>query len=157
MGEEQEAYRRYEDSCSGVWPPEDFEGSWVEHWPDGSLKYRGTYQSGRKRVGQHISFWENGVLQELSYWDDGWVCGTVIWFTEDGSKECEKDYGEYGGRTRSWIERLYLDGIQPSTIYEWKEGDIVAKWTRPDLREIEREIGFDKIVQDAVRQVYPDE
>jgi hypothetical protein len=157
VSDESEAYRRYCDSRSGVYPPEEFAGLWIEYWPDGSLKYRGQFQSGQKRIGQHISFFENGVLDELSFWDEGWVCGTLIWFREDGSKECEMDYGEYGGRTRCWVERSY--GIENDLwkVTVWEANRPHAEWKHPELRKIDAEIDFDKIVNDAVKQVYPDE
>ena len=157
MSNEDDNYRSFGDSCSGVYPPEEFEGLWVENWPNGQLKFRGQFKKNRRRVGQHLSFWESGALQELSYWDDGWVCGTLVRFGEDGTRECEKDYGEHGGRTRSWTERCYsLDG-ELYSLFVWKNGDIIARWTRPELRKIEEQIGFNKIIQDAVKMVYPNE
>src|SRR5689334_4121988 len=113
-------YRMYGDSCSGVYPPEEFEGLWLEHWPNGQLRFRGRFKKARKRIGQHISFWESGPVQELSCWDEGWICGTMIRFREDGSKECEKDYEECGGRTRSWIERCYSMNGEPSFVYIYR-------------------------------------
>jgi antitoxin component YwqK of YwqJK toxin-antitoxin module len=85
--------------CAG-YPPDDFEGVWIEHWPNGQLKFRGTYKKDGLRVGQHICFWENGVLREVSTWEQGWVTGTLIRFYEDGTRECEKEFGEHGGVTR---------------------------------------------------------
>jgi len=157
MHDRHEYYRDLPDSCSGVYPPEDFEGLWSEHWPNGQLKFRGEYKSRRMRVGQHLSFWENGVLKEISYWDQGYACGTVIWFCEDGSKECEKEYGEHGARIRSWIERTYMKDNGIFSIHVWKADQLIATWTRPELREIVDEVGMDDIAAEAVRELYPDD
>jgi hypothetical protein len=150
-------YREYCDSRSGVYPPDDFEGIWIEHWPQGTLKYRGEFQKNAKRVGQHICFWVNGVLDELSFWKDGWICGTVLWFRDDGSRECEKNYGEVGGKRRTWVERLYGEDSRLFTIFVWKNHEIVSEWTEPELLELEKQVDIDKIIDDAVRQVYPDD
>jgi hypothetical protein len=158
MSEENDSYRDYCDSCSGVYPDMEFEGLLVEHWPNGNLKYRGEFKRDRKRVGQHICFHENGLLQEVGYWDDGWIIGTLIWFREDGSKECEKYFGQDGGHSRSWVERQY--GWSNNDIWKltvWKHDEIVGEWIEPELRKIEDEIGLDKMVDDAVKQLYPDE
>jgi hypothetical protein len=151
------SYRNYGDSCSGVYPPEDFEGLWMEHWSNGQLKFRGQYKRKLKRVGQHISFYENGVLQEVSCWDEGWACGTVIWFREDGSKECEKDYGEHGGLTRSWTEKCYSMSGQLHAVRVHRDDKLVAEWVDPESRKLWEAIGADKIVEEAVKMVYPDE
>jgi hypothetical protein len=156
MGSTNENYRNFGDSFSNVSPPEDFEGLWIEHWPDGTLKSRGAYQSGNKRIGQHISFWPNGELQEVSYWDEGWISGTLIVFREDGSKERERDYGEYGGRTRCWIERCYGASGDLWTVEVWKDDKMVAEWISPETREVFDEIDLEKIVDQAVKRVYPD-
>jgi hypothetical protein len=156
MGDEQINYRDFGDSRSGVYPPEDFEGLWVEHWPNGQLKFRGQYKKGEMRVGQHMSFYENGVLDEISSWSEGWMHGTVLWFREDGSKEREKDYGEAGGTTQSWTERWYGLDSDLWKVEIYKDGKVVSEWTHPEVREIWKTIDADKIVQDAVRMVYPD-
>ena len=156
MNDNDESYLHNPDSRTGVYPPMEFEGLWIEHWPNGQLKFRGHFDRRNMRIGQHISFWENGVLQELSFWNEGFACGTITWFREDGSKEVERDFGEYGGRTRSWIERFFSVSGPLSYLCLWKEDVLVAEWTRPDLRELEKEIDLDGIVKEAVRMVYPD-
>ncbi len=153
MTTEENNYRNYADSCAGVYPPEDFDGLWVQHWSNGQLKYRGQYKPGRKRIGQHICFWENGVLQELSYWDDGWVTGTLLRFNEDGSKDSEKDYGVHGGVTRSWVERWFDLNSNVFNITVWKNDEMVAEWKDPETRRIWDEIGGDQIVERAVDQM----
>jgi hypothetical protein len=152
-----EGYRNYGDTCSGIYPPEDFEGLWVEHWPNGQLKFRGEYKKRNMRNGQHLCFWENGVLRELSYWERGWVTGTLIRFYEDGTKECERDYGEHGGVIRSWTEHAFSIRGRLSYINVWKNDEIVARWGRPDLLEIEEEIGVDKLIEEEIKRLYPDE
>lgn len=151
------SYRDYGDSCSGVYPDESFEGLLVEHWSNGNLKYRGRFEQERKRIGQHLCFWESGALEELSYWDEGWICGTRIRFREDGSKDEESDFGEHGGRTRAWIDRNYSSDGTLYSIHVYKDDRIVADWLSPEHRAIWKEIGADKIIEDAVRQIYPDE
>lgn len=156
MESSDKTHNDYCDSDSGVYPPEDFQGLWVEHWSDGQLKYRGQFALGGKRIGQHIAFWYNGNLQEVSYWIDGWVNGTVIIFNEDGSKETEKDFGEHGGRTRNWIERSYHSEGDVWNITTWKNDEIVAEWIHPETQKLFDEIGLDAIVENAVRRVYPE-
>lgn len=149
--------REYCDSGSGVYPDDAFEGLLVEHWPNAQLKYRGQFKKHGKRVGQHMCFYENGVLQELSYWNDGWVTGTAISFREDGSKEMERDFGEAGSRTRDWIERWYGYDGELWRVVVWSRNGVVAEWMSPLLRQIGDDIELDKIVDEAGKQVYPDE
>jgi hypothetical protein len=153
-----DGYGKFCDSDSGVYPPEEFEGLWVEHWSNGQLKYRGLFKRNQMRIGQHISFFETGVLHELSYWQDGWVVGTVMSFREDGSKEYERDYGEHGGVTRSWTEKYYSaasGALHSISVYRAEES--IAEWMEPESRKLLDSLGIDKVVQDAVRMVYPDE
>jgi hypothetical protein len=151
-------YRNYGDTCAEVYPPEEFEGLWVEHWGNGQLKFRGAFKPGLKRIGQHICFWETGALQEVSYWDEGWVCGTLIRFNEDGTKEYEKDYGEYGGRTRSWTEKSYgvVTGELMSVIV-WKDDDVIAEWHEPESRRMYEEIGGKALAEEIVDHFMSDD
>jgi hypothetical protein len=155
MDHQGEYLRFADDSSCGAFPDEDFEGLWIEHWPNGQLKFRGYFKKRHKRVGQHICFWPNGVLREVSFWDEGWVCGTVIWFREDGSKESEKDYGEFGSRTRSWTERWYGGESELWKVIVWRDGRPIAEWEDPQTRRIGNEVELDRIVNDAVKGVYP--
>lgn len=150
-------YSRFSDSGCGVYPPDEFKGLWVEHWPNGILKFRGEFRKNGMKVGQHICFWENGALSEVSHWREGWVCGTLISFREDGSRQRERYYGEHGGRNRFWVERFYDEDSELYAIYVWKNEQIVSEWASPEELEMEKEIDIDRIVDEAVRQVYPDE
>jgi hypothetical protein len=152
MSANKDYYKNYCDSQSGVYPPDDFVGLLVEHWDNGQLKFRGRYEKGGKRVGQHICFWENGALQEVSYWTDGWVTGTTLWFREDGSKDCEKDYREHGGITRSWIERRYSIDDRLCRVFVWLDDVTKAEWIEPETRALDEEIGLNDIVDEAVRK-----
>jgi hypothetical protein len=144
------SYRDVYDSAVAVYPPEDFEGLWTEHSSAGQLTYRGEFKKGRMRIGQHISFWDSGLLREISVWDEGWVCGTLISFYEEGSKQFEKDFGEYGGRIRCWTERSYGFGNgQLMSVTVWKDGHILAEWVNPESRRIWKEIDGDKIVAES--------
>jgi antitoxin component YwqK of YwqJK toxin-antitoxin module len=96
-------YSEFNDSGSGVYPDAEFHGIYEEYWPNGKLKYRGEFEALRKRVGQHVAYWENGFVKEISYWLDGWVCGTVSRFYENGVRDEELHYGERGSRTRAWV------------------------------------------------------
>ena len=157
MGRADDNYRQYCDSCCGVYPDDDFEGVRIDYWPNGQLKFRGEYKKGEKRIGQHVCLYPNGVLQEVSYWNDGYACGTVIRFREDGSKESETDYSENGGRTRSWKERSYhIDG----TLYAvevCKDGQVVAEWLDGEVRKILDAIDADGLVDEAVKLVHPED
>ena len=157
MNDNNESYLHNPDSRTGVYPPMDYEGLWIEHWPDGQLKFRGHFDRRNKRIGQHISFWENGVLQELSYWVEGYACGTVSWFREDGTKELERDFGEQGGKTRSWIERSFSISGRIYNVEVWTKGKCVAEWVDPETQKLFDEISLDDIVASAVREVYPDD
>jgi hypothetical protein len=150
-------YQAYQDSCSGVYPDSEFEGLHVEHWPNGQLKYRGEFRKGRMRVGQHICFWENGVLQEVGSWDEGWVCGTLMRFNADGSRDCETDFGADGGRTRSWIERSYgARSRAPWHVILQKNGELVHEWIEAELRDVYGTIDADKIIEEALKQFFPE-
>lgn len=150
-------YRNYSDSSSGVYPDINFEGMLLETWPGGSLKYRGEFRKGRMRIGQHMSFWQSGALQEISYWRDGWVCGTLIFFRSDGTKEFEKDFGETGGKRRFWTKRNFgLDGDLVG-INVYKDQVIVAQWDTPEMDQLKEEIGFDEIMKQAVRRAFGDQ
>lgn len=150
-----EKYRYFCDSCSGVYPPDHFEGLWLETWPNGRLKYRGEFKEGGRRIGQHISFFVNGVLQEVATWNDGWICGTVLWFRSDGTKEYEKDFGEHGGVTRCWTERCYTlsGGVYATRIY--RDGEIVSEQVTPEIHNLMKHINIDAIIQGEVDKLYP--
>jgi hypothetical protein len=145
------------DSCSGVFPPLNFQGLWTESWPNGQLKFRGQFETGIRRIGQHISFYENGVLQEVSFWDQGWVCGTVLWFRDDGTKEYERDYGEHGGMTRSWTEKYFSNSGDLRSVRVYRDDKLIAECRDSVSRDLWQKIGGDNIVDDAVRMVYADD
>jgi|GEM_PF-4500431 len=151
------SYRNYGDSCSGVYPPEDFEGVWTERWRNGQIKFRGQYSAGLKRIGLHVSFYENGVLQEVSYWNDGWACGTTLWFRDDGSKEYEKDYGEHGGMTRCWTEKYFSISGALGAVRVYRDDKLFAEWLNQETRNVLDQINADQVIQDAVNKLYPDE
>jgi hypothetical protein len=150
-------YPHYSDSGAMIYPPQEFEGLWLEHWKNGRCKYRGAFRKGGQRIGQHAAFWENGALQEVSYWDEGWATGTFLVFRDDGSKESERDYGEYGGRSRAWVAKFYSASGQLSSVEVWKSNELIAEWMRPDLRDIADEIELEKGIEDAVKKLYPDD
>ena len=127
-------WRRIVDPGYGVYPEKDFDGVWEVLYPNGQLKFRGAYKNG-KELGQHLCYWENGVVAEVSFWDEGFVYGTVLKFREDGSKQAEEDWGEYGGRTKSWTARIYDTNSQLAFVTVRKNDQVIAEWTRPDLRE----------------------
>lgn len=157
MNDPDDNYRNYGDSCALVYPPEEFEGIWVEHWRNGQLKFRGTFKQGVKRIGQHICFWETGALQEVSYWDEGWVCGTLLRFDEEGSRDCEKEFGEHGGRTRSWTERLYSPSGQLFLVAVWKNDEMIAEWHEPESRRMYEEIGDKALAEEIVDHFMSDD
>lgn len=139
-----------------LYPRDDFDGLWEVLWTNGRIRFRGTYKRGLKAIGQHLFFWENGNLAEISYWQDGFPSGVEIKFREDGSKESEKDYGEHGGYTKSWTERLYdSTNSQLFMLTVVTNNKVVAEWTRPDMREIFDQIELNKCVEEAVNRVYP--
>jgi hypothetical protein len=146
------AYREFCDSRTEVYPDDDFEGVKTEVWPDGTLRFRGMFKKGARRVGQHISFWENGLLEEISYWDDRWPSGTTLWFYNNGTKECEKDYGVYGGRTREWVERHFDEHGTLFMVLVYRNDSIVAEWIEPSVRKDLVDVGSDDIIERALDQ-----
>jgi len=129
-----EAYRNFADSGCGTYPDEAYSGTLLEFWGNGGIKYRGTFEQGRKRVGLHTCFWENGTLREVGFWQEGWNRGTLIRFREDGSKELERDYGEQGAETRSWTERRYSFGSSRLVVVEqWVNGELASRWVDEEL------------------------
>lgn len=133
--------------------PADFTGTWSEYWGNGQLRYRGDFQPHRKRVGQHISFWENGTLECVSHWSDGWIVGTLIHFNESGNKVCETDFGVDGGSCRSFVKRFYgeLSGhlIRKE---EWCNGTLIEEWNAIDSN-IDLKKAMDKIVSESVQKM----
>jgi hypothetical protein len=147
---------RYSGASSlNVYPPDDFEGVWTERWRDGQLKTRGAYKKGGLRIGQHLHFWQNGALREVSYWVQGCVSGTLLLFHEDGTRESEFDYGEEGARRGSYTQRSYSIDGRLSYLYVWQNYIIVSRWGRADLLDLEKAIGADERIEKAISKLYP--
>jgi len=146
MSTHDDDYRNFGDSCSGVYPPDVFEGVLVEFWPNGQPKYRGRFEKNSRRTGQHISFWETGALQEVAFWKGGWVYGTMLRFRKNGSKDSERDYGQDGARTRSWTIRSYDLDSDLSIVKRIEDDTVVSKWVRPDIQELMNLVDVDSIV-----------
>lgn len=133
--------------------PVEFIGIWSEHWGNGQLRYRGSFKRNRKRVGQHISFWENGTLECVSFWREGQIVGTMIHFNESGNKTYEVDFGVDGGCSRSFVKRVYgeLSGNLIQTE-EWCNGTLIEEWNEFDS-DIELKNAMDKIVSESVQKM----
>jgi hypothetical protein len=109
-----------------------------------------------KRVGQHISLFESGVLQEVSFWEDGWATGTLIRFRPDASKELERDFGESGGRTRCWTERCYSLDSELYSVVRYRDSKRDGEWIRPDIKQIEAQLDFESVIEKALNRVFPE-
>lgn len=140
MGSEVANYRDYSDSQSGVYPDETFQGTYEELWDDTTLRYRGVFELGGKKVGLHLLFWPNGMISELAYWIQGFPVGTMIRFREDGSREMERDYGETGGSVRSWIEKRYGYDNRLISVTETKSGIQISDWVEPTFAAMLQEV-----------------
>lgn len=140
-----DSYRQHAVSSSGVYPNEDFTGEYVEYYKTGQLKFRGTFHVGRMRIGLHMCFWENGILQEVSFWLCGWNVGTLLRFREDGSKLTEMDFGEDGGQTQTFIEKRYGCDSRLIAVDQYEGGTGVSKWLDPivanAIAEAKRDLG----------------
>lgn len=157
-------YRSYSDFCSGWYAPsEDFSGVLEEHDPNGQLLFRGTFERGERRIGQHIAYWDNGNLKEISYWVDGWICGTQLLFDEDGALSNERFFGDRGGRLRTWVERHYRhfqyrenDSGKVWWIEFYENNELKAEWIDSETREFEKENDWDAMALRAVKRFFPE-
>lgn len=145
-------------TCAEIFVADDFSGIYVEHWPNGQLCYRGCFEAGCKQVGTHVYFWENGNVCELAYWRNGLPVGTMHRFFENGIRQLERDYGEDGASTQSWVEKDYgFHSGELLSITVYKNGAIFSEWREPRTQEIWDSIGGDKAVEDFAKRFFHEE
>jgi hypothetical protein len=159
MPEDDNSYRQFANTCAGIYPPDDFEGLLVRYNPRTHLlEFRGYFDKGLKRQGQHLFFWESGALQEVSHWKDGWATGTLIRYHENGAREIEIHYGVDGGRKRKFVE-IHFGHLSDDifSVWEMNAYEIVREWKGAEDARRWKEIEGDKIVEDAVREMQLDD
>lgn len=161
---EDKTYSDFYDFDSGFYAPnEEYQGVLESYAPNGQLLFRGEFEKGEKRIGQHISFWDNGNLKEVSYWVDGWIHGTQLWFDEDGSLSVERFFGENGGRHRRWIERHYrhFRNCEDESGKVWwielyEDDSLQAEWIDDDSRKLSEDGDLDTTIRRAVKKYFPE-
>lgn len=160
----EKTYRDFSDFDSGYYAPsEDFEGVLESHDPNGQLLFRGEFEKGEKRVGLHIAYWDNGNVKEVSYWADGWICGTQLWFDQNGTLETERFFGESGGKKRRWIERHYAHMREPGnealkvwSIEVYENDELLKEWTDEDIVDSEAEARIEESARLAIKKFFPE-
>ena len=154
MSADEASYRQFANTCAGIYPPDDFEGLLVKYNPrTHQLEFRGYFDKGVKRQGQHIVFWESGALKEVSHWIDGWAVGTLVLYHENGAREREIHYGVEGGRKQKFVDIHYDLHDCIFSVLEMAGYEIVRNWMGSEDARIWNEIEGDKIVEDAVREM----
>jgi antitoxin component YwqK of YwqJK toxin-antitoxin module len=148
-------YNDHDDSCALVYPPDEFSGMWRENWPNGGLRYQGHFEQFRKREGQHVFFWESGLLHEVSYWREGWAVGTLITYYENGVRQHERDFGEDGCRSRSWVEKSYgIVSGELHTVTIYRHGRRVEQWKDKATAAMWEAIGGDESVKEFAKKYF---
>ena len=77
------------------------QGDYIEKYPNGIVKMRGSYQNG-KRNGQWMSFFEKGNMQSEGYFKDGLRDGKATVYYENGKVMYEGSYKD-GKEVGKWI------------------------------------------------------
>ena len=145
------------ESALSVCPPDEFEGLYQERYPDGQLKYRGFFEKNCVRTGQHLEFWPNGFVKEISYFANNRIVGTSLNFYENGTRESEQDYLENGSKKGNWIEKNY--GSETGmllSIYRNIGNDSESLWLHANVEKIESEFReeWDQMIQDSVQDFF---
>lgn len=95
-------------------------------WPNGRPKYRGQFCDGHE-VGQHIRFFENGVLAQVCWYDDfGRPRGTTLTFYDDGNKDDEEVYEDDQRRPGTFVNKSYD-----------AQGNVFLRTTYVEFRQLE--------------------
>ena len=106
------------DTGGGVFPPDDFTGTWEVYWPSGQLKYRAKIIDGKEH-GIVRCYWENGIVAQLTEMEHGQVNGRWIDYYEDGTLKRSAFCRE--GRFDGVWHKYYSTG-DPWEEVTWKEG-----------------------------------
>lgn len=134
-----------------VVPDESYEGLVELFHDNGRLKYRGNFAEGI-RIGQHIEYWENGNVLELSYWKDGWIVGTALRFHENGVRYEEEYYSEDGSKDGSRTCRTYSEDEDKMIIVtEFGPEGSKEVWVDEDYAKSRPPVD-PSIAEDAVRK-----
>ena len=147
--------RNMHSSFSQFPDDENFSGLYEVLWDDGTLRYRGRFLVNLTRVGQHIEFWANGNIREVSYWVDGTICGTALTFYEDGLRENVIDYPEFGADQDSWLSRSYGAGTGDLISMDKMFADRFTReniWKLKRIKDAFEDIDFEAIANEAVQQ-----
>ena len=142
------SYKDYADTCAQIYPPDDFEGLLIKRWSNGQLKFRGYFDKGRMRQGQHLLFWESGILEEVSHWKDGWAVGTLLRYRENGSKEEEIQYGSNGGRLQEYTCWSYRSSNEPLCVKELRNYESAWMWMDPEFASNWESFGGDNRIKE---------
>lgn len=147
-------------------PANDFCGFWEEHYPHGQLKYRGKFYGNRERRGQHVLYYENGNVQELSTWHEGWPVGTWSIYSEEGYLMTTIELGELGAKASTYIEKVFSTQFgfghvetyvsRPYSIRAWKDGELVWRWACEKSKRYSGPGGEELIYFDALKIVFPE-
>jgi hypothetical protein len=84
-------------------------GSYACFYPNGNLKQKGTFRSGLK-TGEWVQWHANGVIAEISHWDNGTMEGAFNTFDTTGTKtrDCSYRKGKLNGTVFTYINSKLL-------------------------------------------------
>ncbi|MDX1943966.1 MAG: hypothetical protein SFU86_01060 [Pirellulaceae bacterium] len=136
--------------------PNDYTGVFEAFWPNGQLKYRRHFVNGVE-VGQHIRFWEDGMLAHISWRDPaGHMRGTMLTFYPGGDKDTEEIWSDDERRPGTFEKCCYNangDIFLKTSYLEFEQIDL---WERPksDAEQQQWEsLGIDKMIADSIKKL----
>ena len=135
--------------------PADFEGILTEEWSSGKVRFRGAFRKFCTRVGQHVAFWENGIVREISHWVDGYPTGTRATYYEDGERNEEVFYGEQGARHGNIVCRSFLDD-KLNHVCRYENNELAQQFVTQESIDLSDKLGFDQMMKDAVEELMED-
>ena len=113
------------DETDGVWPPDGYTGKWAYHWPNGQVKYRANYVSG-KTNGEVICYWEDGSIAQRGISEAG-ECRGVWTDYRFGCKFKETDYAD----NKNFVVRFFWPDGRVMKTQVWANGQCVEDRNGP--------------------------
>lgn len=91
------------DYGEGVYPPDNFNGTWEVFWPNGTLKFRSDYVDGLEN-GAYLCLWDNGNVCQEGRYIKGQCVGLWNDYLEDGEKYKMTEYQDSDNFKITWLD-----------------------------------------------------